>query len=106
MITNKIFSFLLGAAGSVCRKLALLLVGYLVQYGFFKSDEIAEQAAVVFAALLYGLMEYGIFAWRTRNGKALQQIVDPTGKLLRHDGINGLRTVAQARRAVRTAPNH
>jgi len=97
---------MMGAAGSICRKIALLAVGYLVQYGFLKSDELAEQAAAVFTALLYALLEYGLFIYRTRNGKAQQRALDPRGLILKHDGISEGDKTTRAIVRMATAPNH
>ena len=93
---NKLYTWLLGAAGTMIRRVAIALVGWLAGQNMIGEDAV-EPGVTFVAALLTGLMELGLYLWRTKNGKAVQKAVG-----VKQDGVIGAITVAAAQHE--TAP--
>lgn len=82
---NRLITWALKGFGTIARKLAVALVGFLISFGFVITKDMEDKMTAVFSFLIVALGEFVVFKIRTREGKNIQRAVGakPDGVPLR-----------------------
>lgn len=93
---NKIITWALKGFGTLSRKVGVLVVGMLVNYGFVITKDMEDKIVAVVSFFVMALAELIVFKWRTRQGKNIQIAVGAK----KIDGVPLEDTAKQVRRKV------